>query len=126
MEKRWIYFTDEEVHGLDNEFVAMLDRARHLAAIPFEITCGFRDAAHNAAVGGVGDSAHLKGLAVDLRCTDSHQAFRIIQAALAVGFKRAGVYHGQPDPQGKVQSTHIHLDNDPNLPQEVMWTGFSH
>lgn len=124
--QRWIYFTDEEVKGLQPEFVALLDRARHDAGVPFTITCGFRDPEHNAQVGGVSDSAHLKGLAVDLHCPDSHTAFLIVQACLAVGIKRAGVYHGQPDAEGHVQSTHIHVDFDPDLPQEVLWTGFSH
>lgn len=122
----YVYFKDEEVAGLDPAFVAKLDQARGIAGIPFTITCGRRDATHNAAVGGVSDSAHLTGHAVDLHAPDSHTAFRIASAALSVGIKRVGVYHGQPDAAGHVQPTHVHIDDDASLPQEVLWTGFSH
>lgn len=113
--KRWRYFTDEEVKGLDTECVAKLDWARGRAGVPFIITSGFRSPEDNERVMGVEGSAHTKGLAVDLRVQDSHTRYRIIQALILSGFNRIGIY-----------TNHIHADTDLSLPQEVMWTGISH
>lgn len=109
------FFKDEEIVGLDKELVAMLDWARGRANIPFEITCGVRTPEQNTAVGGVSESSHLKGLAVDLACSDSMARYKMVQALLLSGFKRLGIY-----------DKHIHADRDATLPQEVIWTGVSH
>ena len=107
---RWHYFTDDEVVNLDTELVAKLDLARGEAGFPFIITSGFRTAADNSDCGGVHDSAHLRGHAVDLHCGDSSQRLAMIRALLAVGFVRLGIY-----------DDHIHVDNDQTLPQNVCW-----
>lgn len=109
------HFSAQEVAGLDPRLVAMLDRARGLARVPFIITSGRRDPVANRTSGGVGDSSHLRGLAVDIACEGSHDRMRIVTAAVMVGFKRVGVY-----------DRHIHLDCDERLPQECMWVGVSH
>lgn len=109
------FFTDKEVEGLDKELCAMLDWARGRAAIPFNITCGLRTPDHNTTVGGVQDSAHLKGLGVDLACDTASDRFLMVQALMLAGFKRIGVY-----------DKHVHVDRDNSLPQLVMWTGISH
>ena len=36
------YFRDEEIKNLDLEFVAMLDKARHVSGVPYTITSGYR------------------------------------------------------------------------------------
>jgi hypothetical protein len=109
------FFCDDEIKGLDSELVSKLDWARGRAGIPFVITAGLRTADHNDAVGGVKDSSHLRGLAVDLRLEDGVHRFKMVNALLLVGFKRIGVY-----------DKHVHVDIDPTLPQEVMWVGVSH
>jgi uncharacterized protein YcbK (DUF882 family) len=109
---RWNYFQDSEVAGLDVELVAMLDRARGIAGIPFLITCGLRTQAQNDALPqSVKDSAHLTGHAVDISCTESNQRFKITSAFISAGFKRIGIY----------ADGHIHVDNDTSKPQGVMW-----
>jgi uncharacterized protein YcbK (DUF882 family) len=118
---KWTYFKEEEVRGLEPEFVAKLDMARHKAGIPFIITSGKREPGDNATVGGVQDSAHLQGRAVDLHSSDSRSHYKIIKAALETGINRVGYYtdgHGTP--------THVHLDDSSTLPQEVIWPGVSH
>lgn len=65
------YFKTSEVIGLKPELVQMLDKAREIAGVPFKINSGFRTVAQNNAAGGVSNSAHLKGLAVDIAVTNT-------------------------------------------------------
>ncbi len=92
-------------------FLNMLVEAREKAGIPFVITSGYRTRLHNKRVGGVSGSSHTKGVAVDIRCRNSKDRFKIIQAAIEVGITRIGV-------SGKF----IHLDADEQKAQNVIWT----
>ena len=120
MSNPWNYFKPEEVEGLDNEFIAKLEKARHLSGVPFVITSGKRNSDGNATVGGVQDSAHLSGRAVDLRSQDSRTHFKIVEGAILAGIRRIGVYRNQEG-----SPSHIHLDDSVDLPQEVLWLGVS-
>lgn len=115
MSKRWNFFEDTEVDGLDAELVAKIDWARGRSNVPFIITSGKRTPEQNGAVGGADASAHMKGLAVDLRVTDNLHRMKMVNALLLAGFRRIGVY-----------DKHCHADIDPDLPQDVMWIGVSH
>jgi hypothetical protein len=87
-----------------------LDAAREIAGIPFIITCGYvTDVGPH-----VEHSAHLKGLAVDLRCWDSWTRAKMFPALWEVGFRRIGLY-----------DRHIHVDIDPSLPKPRVWVGIS-
>ncbi len=48
-------------------FVSMLEYFRRWYGRPVNITSGFRTAAYNRKIGGVSNSLHLKGLAIDFR-----------------------------------------------------------
>lgn len=120
--KVWKYFKPSETTGfkdfgvmgtiadLKPEFVDMLDKARDLAGVPFVINSGYRMPAYNKSVGGTDESAHQTREAVDIRCRNSNERFKIKQALYAVGFKRIG--HGK---------TFIHADISKTLPQEREW-----
>lgn len=110
---RW--FKDQEILGLDSNLVEMLDHARGIAGVPFVITSGRRSVAENATAQGVENSAHLRGLAVDLACPLPGNRFKMVQALLMAGFRRIGVYN-----------LHLHCDTDLSLPAPVMWVGVSH
>lgn len=113
---RWKYFQDFEVEGLQNDLVALLEKAREKAGIPFVITSGARSPEENkSVVGAVQDSSHLQGLAVDLRCSQSRQRFLMVSALLSVGVRRVGLY-----------DKHIHADVDSSKDQDVIWVGLSH
>jgi len=71
---------------------------------------GFRCGECNKKAGGVKDSSHLRGKAVDIKCNNSGERFALVKAALEHGFKRIGI--------GK---TIVHLDVDGSLPQKVAW-----
>lgn len=107
---KYKYFKESEVVGLKPEFVAMLDKARGIAGVPFIITSGLRSPEKNKEVGGKANSAHLTGEAVDIACTDSAKRFKIVTALLNVGFKRI-----------EVTNKHIHVDVSKTLPQNVFF-----
>lgn len=88
----------------------MLDKAREIAGIPFRITSGTRCEKFNKVVGGASNSAHLRGYAADISAVYSRHRLAIVKALLQVGFNRIGIY-----------SHHLHSDNDPNAPPDVMW-----
>lgn len=96
---------------MDKTFLNRLDAARDMCSFPWVITSGFRTAKHNAKVGGVPSSAHTRGYAADISCKNGHQRHEVVKALHAVGFSRIGI-----------AKTFIHVDNDPDKPQNVIWT----
>ena len=76
------------------KLVFMLDLARELAGVPFKISSGYRCKKHNSEVGGVKNSAHLKGLAVDIVVADNVSRLKILRALVIVGFSRIGISKG--------------------------------
>ena len=103
-------------------FVKYLEKLREFVGQPLVITSGFRTLAHNEKIGGTKNSAHLRGLAVDIACPDSALRYKILDFVLnnktffynndiiIVEIRRIGI--------GK---NFIHLDCDKSLPQEVVW-----
>lgn len=102
---------------MNSDFLQTLELARqwvevnYKGLVKFIINSGFRTPAANAEAGGSVTSSHLKGLAADIRCNSSFERFVIIQALLFAGFTRIGV-----------AENFIHVDNDPDKPQALMWT----
>lgn len=95
---------------MEPEFLRRLDRARHRAGIPFVLLSAFRTRQHELSRGRDGTSSHVKGIAVDIRATNNYERFKIVQALIAEGFTRIGVYE-----------TFIHVDSDVDKVQNVMW-----
>lgn len=87
-----------------------LIQARIYAGVPFVINCAIRCAKHNVEVGGVINSAHLTGHALDIKADDSDLRFRILAGLIKAGFNRIGIY-----------DTFIHVDDDPAKPSHVCW-----
>lgn len=109
------YFKDDEIKGLMADLVYKLDRAREYFGSPIIITSGYRDPLKNEEAGGVKDSAHEHGMAVDIRCADIELQKKLVWALACAGFKRCGVY-----------DRHIHVDIDSSKPTPAYWTGKSH
>ena len=107
-------FGIEAIPGVNDfmefQFVSMVDRIRNILGYPLRICSGYRTVLHNEEVGGVSDSAHCKGLAADISCSFGADRFRLIEAALAVGFKRIGI--------GK---NFVHVDLDDSKPSPAIW-----
>ena len=97
---------------MDLSLVSRLDHLRDLWGAPLVVASGFRSLAHNDAVGGVKDSAHLRGLAADLKTDNLPQCIRLSHVARGLGFRRIGI-----DLLGHL----LHVDTDATLPQDVTW-----
>lgn len=92
------------------ELVRKLDAIRHDYGSPLNINSGVRTARHNAEVGGVDSSAHVDGLAADIRVSSSYQRYMLLGLALSKGVPRIGI--------GR---SFLHLDVDTSKPQFVVW-----
>ena len=115
------YFKPEEFkcqcgkcgHGfdmMDKQLLEMLDKLREEAGIPLVISSAYRCPEHNKAIGGVANSAHSQGKAVDIRCRDSHNRFKILKATFTVGFRRI-----------EPKETWVHVDVATDKPQDVVF-----
>ena len=92
---------------ISEELVKRIERARSFAGVPFIITSGCRGKNHNKKVGGVKDSSHLQGLAVDISI--SNESKSAILMALGKCFNRIGV-----------SNDFVHVDVDMTKPSK-MW-----
>lgn len=112
------YFTEKEfqavgcsIRDMHPELLRMLDRARRKAGVPFIITSALRTVENELSKGRSGDSAHVRGRAVDIACSSSWHRWRIVSAAIEVGFHRIGI-----------AGTYVHLDvDDELLPSPRIW-----
>jgi len=102
------YFKEIETN-MSKEFLFVLDEAREIAGIPFVINSAYRSPEHPLSINP--SSSHIKGLAVDIKATDSNTRFKIVQALMTVGFTRIGI-----------ADTFIHVDLDLDKTQNVIWT----
>lgn len=97
---------------MDATFLAMIDQAREIADVPFSINSGYRCEHRNRQISGSSSSSsHMIGKAADIRAMTSAVRFAIVDAAIQTGFTRIGV-----------ADTFVHLDNDTDKPQCMMWT----
>lgn len=105
---------------VDLDSIVLLDHARHIAGVPFQITSHYRTPEQSVLIGGISTSAHteIPTTAFDLSCKrpngtwNSQAAFKIISALIQVGFQRIGVNN---------KNNHIHVDRSNKLPRQVLW-----
>ena len=95
---------------VDLRLVSRLEALRRALGRPLIITSGVRCPEHNRTVGGKPTSAHLKGMAADVRCGTSLERYKLVREALAAGFLRVGVARD-----------FVHLDLADDLPQPRLW-----
>jgi len=91
-------------------FLKLLRRAEEISGLTFKYNSAFRTRAYNIKAGGVSDSAHLYGLAADIKAPTRTIRDKIVWAAKKAGFKRIGI-----------GSNFVHLDFDNSKPQYVAW-----
>lgn len=103
---------------VDLDSIVLLDHAREIAGVPFQITSNYRTPFHSLQVGGLPTDAHTEEpcTAFDILCTlpnglwNTQAAFKIVSSLFKVGFNRIGVGKG-----------HIHVDHSIKLPPNVLW-----
>jgi hypothetical protein len=95
--------------NIDN-LAQQLQIARNILGEPMSFTSGYRCLRVNKAVKGVSTSAHLSGMAVDIKFTSPDHAKRIIEALIKAGFKRIGLGW-----------SFIHVDIDLMKPHPAVW-----
>lgn len=95
---------------MQESFLQKLNVARWHSDTPYRLTSAFRTVEHEYSKGRDGTSSHTKGLAVDIAATSDHERSLIIEGLIKAGFSRIGI--------GK---TFIHVDDDPDKDQNVIW-----
>ena len=87
-----------------------LDDARLFAGIPFIINSAYRCVDYEKKKGRSGNSMHTKGKAVDIRCRTNAERFCIVNALIAVGFRRIGI-----------GTNFIHVDSGYPSAEPIIW-----
>ena len=113
---KWRWFKDNEfgVAGLKDDVMFKLDRSREFYGFPIKITSGLRTVEEQEKINpGVKESAHLKGLAVDISAPQiPYMRERLIWALTLAGFQR-------------IESCpyHFHVDVDHTKVTPCFWLG---
>lgn len=97
--KQLPYGIEENIQALVSN---VLEPARERLGKPIVVNSGFRCPIHNVAVGGVANSQHMKGEAVDITCDDNNGLAEIIEQ---LGKYDQLIRYKRPD--GSIKFIHI-------------------
>ena len=86
------------------------DALREAYGKPCIVASGWRSDERNKQVGGVKNSAHPRGYAVDWKNITDDEMIAFLDAAWAAGFRRFGI-----------MATGIHTDDDPTKTNNSIW-----
>jgi hypothetical protein len=86
------------------------DKLREAYGKPLVVASGIRTPERNKIVGGVKNSSHLLGYAVDWKDIFDDYLIQFLDAAWDVGFRRFGI-----------MATGIHTDDDPTKTTPALW-----
>jgi len=121
----WEFFSVQELKckgtdeiNMDEQFMKKLVALRKELNQPMIVTSGYRHAAYNQVVGGVRNSPHIYGKAVDIAC-HGKKAYSIIRLGIKYGFTGFGVKQ-----HGPYEKRFIHLDTMSNddHPRPYIWS----
>ena len=100
---------------VDKGFLRRINRLIDKLGEKVEISSGYRCPKYNAELGGSKNSAHVNGIAIDIKEDSARAKRKIVNVAIAMGFMGIGVYN-----------KHIHLDDNKRWHgKEVIWSGSS-
>lgn len=99
-------------HGMDPEFLDMLQELRNRFGKPIIINSGYRHHTHpDEAKKGHRNGEHTKGRCADLRVTNSQDRYQLLKLAFEMGFPRVGFHKS---------FLHIGIGGE-GLPYDVCW-----
>lgn len=111
------YFNKSEFNNfdmMDEKLLSMLDEMREIYGYPIKITSSYRSPEHPIEAAKKQPGEHSYGAAVDIVSDSGGKTFRLVKAAIEVGFTRIGISR---------KKGFIHLGiGYPNAPEKTIWT----
>ena len=88
------YFNESEFSEfdkMDKALLIMLDNLREVYGYPIKLTSTYRSPEHPIEARKTKPGEHAHGAAVDIACIGGEATFKLVKAAIEVGFTRIGI-----------------------------------
>jgi len=111
------YFNESEFSNfemMDEKLLSMLDDLREAYGYPIKLTSTYRSPDHPIEAKKKAPGEHAYGAAVDIACVGGEATFKLVKAAIEVGFTRIGVSR-------KNNFVHVGIGY-PDAPPITLWT----
>jgi zinc D-Ala-D-Ala carboxypeptidase len=111
------YFTESEFNEFEKmnpELLEKLDQLREAYGYPIKLTSTYRSPDHPIEAKKAKPGEHAHGAAVDIACVGGEATFKLVKAAIEVGFTRIGISR-------KNNFVHVGIGYD-GAPPITIWT----
>jgi zinc D-Ala-D-Ala carboxypeptidase len=111
------YFTESEFNNfemMDENLLSMLDDLREAYGHPIKLTSTYRSPDHPIEAKKSKPGEHAYGAAVDIACVGGEATYKLVKAAIDVGFTRIGISR-------KNNFVHVGIGY-PDAPPVTIWT----
>ena len=111
------YFKESEFNNfemMDEKLLSMLDSLREVYGYPIKITSDYRSPEHPIEAAKKQPGEHAYGAAVDIESVGGAKTFKLVKAAIEVGFTRIGISR-------KRGFMHLGIGY-PGAPDTTIWT----
>ena len=111
------YFTESEFNEfekMDPKLLEKLDQLREAYGYPIKLTSTYRSPDHPIEAKKAKPGEHAYGAAVDIACVGGEATFKLVKAAIKVGFTRIGISR-------KNNFVHVGIGYD-GAPPITIWT----
>ena len=111
------YFEESEFsefNKMDPVLLAMLDDLREEYGYPIKLTSTYRSPDHPIEAKKSKPGEHTYGAAVDIACIGGEATFKLVKAAIEIGFTRIGISR-------KNNFVHVGIGY-PGAPETTIWT----
>jgi uncharacterized protein YcbK (DUF882 family) len=111
------YFTESEFNEFEKmnpELLEKLDQLREAYGYPIKLTSTYRSPDHPIEAKKAKPGEHAYGAAVDIACVGGEATFKLVKAAIKVGFTRIGISR-------KNNFVHVGIGY-PGAPETTIWT----
>ena len=111
------YFTESEFNEFEKmnpKLLEKLDQLREAYGYPIKLTSTYRSPDHPIEAKKEKPGEHSHGAAVDIACIGGEATFKLVKAAIKVGFRRIGISR-------KNNFVHVGIGY-PGAPETTIWT----